>query len=374
MRRYSSLLGTALMILAGWATPAHADSISDTLNVPPGFSISVFATAPGARTLVVAPELGVLFVSTRVETIYAIPLSDDDGQHPTYPVLSGLNVANGIAWRDGYLYVAEQHRLTRYFVPSIDALPDAKPEVLYADLPDKPGHGWRYIAFKPESSGDDALYMGIGAPCNVCTTQGLEGTLTRFHAPHFDKPEIVAHGVRNSVGFDVNPATGVLHFTDNGADGMGDDSPPCELNALVEGAHYGFPWYGGGHDRTPQMAHTVAPDSVFPVVAFQAHVAPLGIDFYNGQHFPKDYRGDAFVAQHGSWNRSSKVGYQVVRVLFDEAGHVTGQMPFITGWLRANGTVSGRPVDIEELPDGSILVSDDRTGRIYRVTYDGASQ
>ena len=366
------LCAVGIMALAmGDGNNARADTVSERLNLPPGFSISTFAIAPGARALTLATELDALFVSTRGDTIYAIPLSDDDGLHPTYPVLSGLKVANGIAWKDGYLYVAEQHRLTRYFTPSLDALPGAKPEVLYGHLPDKPGHGWRYIAFGP----DGALYMGIGAPCNVCTPQGLEGTITRFVPGRWDQPEIVARGVRNSVGFDWNPKTGALHFTDNGADGMGDDSPPDELNALTQdGLHFGYPWYGGGRDRTPQMKLTPAPEAEFPVVAFGAHVAPLGVDFYNGQQFPASYAGDAFVAQHGSWNRSSKVGYQVVRVSFDAAGRATGYAPFISGWLRPDQSVTGRPVDVEELPDGALLISDDRAGRIYRVTYTRPSQ
>jgi len=352
--------------LLGFSGSAFGDTIAEQLTLPPGFAISTFAEAPGARSLALAPELGVVFVSTRSDTIYAVPLTDEDGQHPTYPVLRGLNVANGIAWKDGFLYVAEQHRLTRYFVPSLDALPDAKAEILYDKLPDKRGHGWRYIAFHS----DGALYMGIGAPCNVCTPQGLEGTITRFRPGHWDQPEIVARGVRNSVGFDQHPKTGTLHFSDNGSDGMGDDSPADEMNALSgEGQHFGFPWYGGGRDRTSQMRLIPAPKSTFPVVEYQAHVAPLGVDFYSGTHFPAEFQGDAFVAQHGSWNRSSRVGYQVVRVRFNDRGQVIGHEPFISGWLRPNSEVVGRPVDLEELPDGSLLISDDFKGRIYRVVY-----
>jgi len=352
--------------LLGLSGPALGDTIAQQLTLPPGFAISIYAEAPGARSLALAPELGVVFVSTRGDTVYAVPLYDDDDARPVYPVLTDLKVANGIAWRNGYLYVAEQHRLTRYFVPSIDALPSTQAQVLYDRLPDKPGHGWRYIAF----GADGNLYMGIGAPCNVCTTQGLEGTLTRFTPGRWDQPEIVAHGVRNSVGFDTHPTTGTLHFTDNGADGMGDDSPPDELNALTQaGQHFGYPWFGGGKDRTPQMKLTLPPESTFPVVAFQAHVAPLGLDFYTGSQFPAAFKGDALVAQHGSWNRSKRVGYQVVRVRFDSLGQVVGAEPFITGWLRSDSTVIGRPVDLEELPDGSLLISDDRAGRIYRVTY-----
>lgn len=375
-RRTARLVVLNVASLVWWfSASAQADEITEQLSLPPGFSIALYAQAPGARTLVLARELDTVFVSTRGDTVYAVPLGDDDGLRPAYPVLTGLNVANGIAWKDGYLYVAEQHRLTRYHVPSLDALPGARPEVLYDALPDKPGHGWRYIAFGPDGTGHDgALYVGIGAPCNVCTTQGLEGTITRFAAPRFNRPEIVARGVRNSVGFDVHPRTGVLHFSDNGADGMGDDSPPEELNALTPGSHYGFPWYGGANHRTPQMRNVPPPKSVFPVVTYQAHVAPLGVDFYTGRQFPSNYQADAFVAQHGSWNRSSKVGYQVVRVRFDAAGKALGYVPFITGWLRPNGAVTGRPVDLEELPDGSLLVSDDRAGRIYRVTYNQPSQ
>lgn len=352
--------------LLGLSGPALGDTIVQQLTLPPGFAISIYAEAPGARSLALAPELGVVFVSTRGDTVYAVPLYDDDGDRPVYPVLKDLKVANGIAWSNGYLYVAEQHRLTRYFVPSIDALPSTQAQVLYDRLPDKPGHGWRYIAF----GADGNLYMGIGAPCNVCTPQGLEGTLTRFTPGRWDQPEIVAHGVRNSVGFDTHPTTGTLHFTDNGADGMGDDSPPDELNALTQaGEHFGYPWFGGGKDRTPQMISTKAPESTFPVMAFQAHVAALGLDFYTGSQFPTAFKGDALVAQHGSWNRSKRVGYQVVRVRFDRLGQVVGAEPFITGWLRSDGTVIGRPVDVEELADGSLLISDDRAGRIYRVTY-----
>lgn len=359
-------------LLAPWIAPpaARADAVTASLSLPPGFAIEVFAHAPGARSLALAEPLGAVFVATRGDTIYAVPLGDDDGLHPTYPVLTGLNGANGIAWRDGYLYVGEQHRLTRYFVPRLDALTQAAPEVLYDRLPNKPWHGWRYLAF----GADGALYVGIGAPCNICTPQGLEGTVTRFWPGRWDRPEIAARGVRNTVGMDVHPVTGVLHFTDNGADGMGDDSPPDELNALAANpdggdAHYGFPWFGGGTDRTAEMRDTVPPDTIAPVVAFQAHVAPLGVDFYSGRQFPADYKHDAFVAQHGSWNRSSPVGYRVMRIRFDAAGNVTGREPFISGWLRPDGSKTGRPVDLEELPDGSLLISDDATGRIYRVTY-----
>jgi len=345
----------------------HASAANFGLGLPDGFSITVFAKAPGARSLALAKDLGVVFISTRRDTVYAIPLRDDDGLRPTYPVLRGLTSPNGIAWKDGYLYVVEQHRVTRYHVPSIDALTNAKPEVLFDDLPDKDWHGNRYIRFGP----DGALYVGVGAACNVCSLHGYEGSILKFTPGRWNKPEIAATGVRNTVGIDFHPATGQVFFTDNGADGMGDDSPPDELNALTEpGAHFGFPWYGGGEDRAPHFRLLPVPSGmVAPVVRFQAHVAPLGVDFYSGRMFPKTYQNDAFVAQHGSWNRSSPVGYQIRRVRFDTAGKVIGHEPFIEGWLRSNGDVTGRPVDLEELPDGSLLISDDAAGLIYRVTY-----
>jgi len=363
-----------LLVLGFLLAPfvAHAQSSAVVgLNLPPGFTIAVFAQAPGARSLALAEDLGAVFVSTRSDTVYAIPLRDDDGLRPTYPVLRGLTSPNGVAWKDGYLYVVEQHRVTRYHVPSIDALTDAEPEILYDALPDKDWHGNRYIRFGP----DGALYVGVGAPCNVCSLSGYEGSILKFTPGRWNKPEIAATGVRNTVGIDFHPATGQIFFTDNGADGMGDDSPPDELNALVEsggesGAHYGFPWYGGGEDRTPHFRLLPTPGGLTPpVVRFQAHVAPLGIDFYAGRMFPTAYRHDAFVAQHGSWNRSSPVGYQIMRIRFDAAGRVIGHEPFITGWLRPDGGVTGRPVDLEELPDGSLLISDDAAGLIYRVTY-----
>lgn len=345
-------------------SPAAAADIASRLSLPPGFNISVFAKAPRARSLTVARELGVVFVGTRHDRVYAVPLRDDDGQRPTYPVLRGLKSPNGIAWRDGYLYIAEQHRLTRYRVPSIDALTGAEPEVLSTAVPNKEWHGNRYAAF----GADGALYVSLGSPCNVCMPLGLEGSIVRFRAPDW-RPELVAKGIRNSVGFDVQPDTGVIYFTDNGADGMGDDSPPEELNRLQDGAHYGYPWYGGGADRTPQYRDTKLPDGLTqPVMTFQAHAAGLGIDFYDGSMFPTDYRGDAFIAQHGSWNRSSRVGYRIMRVHF-ENGKALSKSPFIEGWLRPNQSVIGRPVDLEELPDGSLLISDDYAGVIYRVSY-----
>ena len=365
MNRFVMASLAALGLAGGvaFASPGQTSDVTDSLRLPPGFRVSVFAQAPGARSVVAAPDIGAVFVSTRHGRIYAIPLSDDDGAYPAYPVLRGLKSPNGIAWKDGYLYVAEQHRLTRYAIPTLNAASAARPEVL-AQLPDKDWHGNRYATF----GADGALYVALGSPCNVCMPKGMEGSIVRFRAPDWS-PEVVATGIRNSVGLDVQPGTGRIYFTDNGADNMGDNSPPGELNALSEGANYGFPWYGGGEDRTPQFRGSPLPEGLTPpVMRFQAHVADLGVDFYDGDMFPPDYKGDAFIAQHGSWNRSSKVGYRVMRVHF-ENGQAVSKQPFIEGWLHPDQSVTGRPVDLEDLPDGSLLVTDDYAGVVYRVTY-----
>ena len=211
--------------------------------------------------------------------------------------------------------------------------------------------------------------MAVGAPCNVCAVAGLEGTIQRFD-PETWQPETYAAGVRNSVGLAFHPETGDLFFTDNGADMMGDDTPPDELNhAPIAGLHFGYPYFGGGKDRTFDFRNATPPnDARSPVIAFNAHVAALGIEFYRGTMFPKEYRTDAFVAQHGSWNRSVPDGYRIMRIRFDEKGLPIGKEIFADGFL-SEGRKLGRPVDLETLPDGSLLISDDHTGAVYRITY-----
>jgi glucose/arabinose dehydrogenase len=349
------------------AAPAAAQPPLDRIRLPPGYKIELYAQVPGARSMAVVPSLGVVFVGTRSDIVYAVLDADADGRVEEVRVVrSGLKVANGIDWRDGWLYVAEQHRVVRFAAPDLDTLAGARAQVLSADLPDNPSHGWRYARF----GADGKFYIAVGAPCNICRPNGLEGTIVRM-----DKDggavEIFASGVRNSVGFDFQPATGDLYFTDNGADNMGDDSPPDELNHAPEkGLWFGFPYFGGGRDRTVEFGRGAPPRTpVFPVIEFNAHVASLGISFYRGLMFPPDARGDAFVAQHGSWNRSVPDGYRVTRIRFDgKTGKAVGKEIFADGWLQGD-TSWGRPVDIKELADGSLLVSDDRRGVLYRITY-----
>jgi len=362
-------LGAALVQL-NFDVNAQENNPLKRIKLPPGFSIELFARVPRARSMVVMDDWGVVLVGSRGPTIYAVIDEDRDGKADAVgAMIDDLNVANGIAWKDNWFYVAEQHRLTRYWAPNLQTLAKAKPEVLFDDFPDNSWHGWRYARFGP----DGRLYVSVGAPCNICAVSGLEGTVVRFKQ-FPGPPEVFATGVRNSVGMDFQPATGDLYFTDNGGDNMGDDSPPDELNHAPErGLWFGYPWYGGGRDRSPQFRGRAVPQSpTFPAVSFGAHVAALGVSFYSGDQFPADYKGDAFVAQHGSWNRSVPDGYRLMRIRFDKKTHkAVGKEIFADGWLGADGEAWGRPVDVKQRRDGSLLVSDDRAGVIYRISYVG---
>ncbi len=364
----------------GLFTTVNASAQSDVeknlerLNLPPGFEIDIYAEVSSARSMALGQSTGTVFVGTRGEKVYAVVDKDKDRKaDKIVTILDDLKVGNGVAMHEGNLYIAEQHRIARYPAPGFDlSLPFAEMrEVIYDKLPDKSHHGWRYIGFGP----DDKLYVTVGAPCNICEVNNTEATIIRMN-PDGSDAEIFAHGIRNSVGLDFHPQTGELYFTDNNTDMMGDDTPPGELNhAPDKGMHFGFPYYAGGHDRHEDWQDREPPQEVtFPVAEFQAHVAPLGVKFYTGEMFPAEYKGDAIVAQHGSWNRSSPVGYKLMRVTFDDNNQVSGKEVFIDGWLQG-GEAWGRPTDVLQLPDGSLLVSDDYNGVIYRISYkdDGAA-
>jgi glucose/arabinose dehydrogenase len=277
-------------------------------------------------------------------------------------VAGGLRVPNGLALApDGALFVVEQHQISR-----LEPWGEREAVVPPGVLPDFRHHGWRYAAFGP----DGRLYVTIGAPCNVCELRGFEGTIVRLR-PDGHELEVFARGVRNSLGLDWHPKTEELFFTDNGGDGLGDSIPPDELNRAPErDLHFGFPYAYARGAPYPQFEGREPPGRIIhPEMSFKAHVAALGIHFYRGRMFPREYRHDALVAQHGSWDRTDPVGFRVVRVRFDQAGRATGTEVFIDGWLGATGRPWGRPVDVAELPDGSLLVSDDHAGVIYRITY-----
>lgn len=354
--------------------PYEGDLPIDKLNLPEGFKIDVFAEGiDGARSMAMGDK-GTLFVGTRNENkVYALQDLDGDFRAEKMIVLdTTLKVPNGLAFRNGALYVAEVGRLVRF--PNIETqLPDPQtPEVIYDDYPTEFHHGWKYIAFGP----DGKLYIPVGAPCNICEKSGEDerfATITRMDADGTNR-EIYAKGVRNSVGFTWHPETGELWFTDNGRDMLGDDTPPCELNRITEaGQHFGYPYCHGGTVTDPEFGdqHPCS-DFVAPAQALGAHVAPLGVKFYTGTMFPEKYRGMALIAEHGSWNRTSKVGYKISTVTLEDNKAVHYDT-FLDGWLNEETQEAfGRPVDILQLDDGSILISDDLGDAIYRLSYNEA--
>ncbi|WP_289283649.1 MULTISPECIES: PQQ-dependent sugar dehydrogenase [unclassified Methylophaga] len=357
-----------LMSQAVLADRADAEANLHKLNLPEGFHIDVYAEVEGARQMALGQSTGTVFVGTRGNNVFAVVDKNKDRKaEKVVNILDDLKVGNGVAMHQGNLYVAEQNRIARYAAPGFDLTLPFKQmrEVIYDRLPDKAHHGWRYIAFGP----DNKLYVTVGAPCNICNPEGIEASIIRMNADG-SEAEIYAKGIRNSVGMDFQPDTGDLYFTDNNVDMMGDDTPPGELNEAPEaGMHFGFPFYAGGKAQHPDWKDKKVPQKVtFPVQEFQAHTASLGLKFYTGDMFPADYKGDAIIAQHGSWNRTSPVGYQLMRVTFDDNHQVTGQDVFIDGWLQ-NGEAWGRPTDVLQLSDGSLLISDDYNDVIYRVSY-----
>jgi glucose/arabinose dehydrogenase len=370
----ASLAAGSIGLLASpvMADRAAAEANLHKLNVPEGFNVEVYAEVPGARQMTFGQSTGTVFVGTRGKNVYAVVDKNKDRQaDEVVNILNDLKVGNGVAMHQGNLYVAEQNRIARYAAPGFDlTLPfEQMREVVFEDLPDKAHHGWRYIDFGP----DGKLYVTVGAPCNICDVKGYEGTIIRMN-PDGSEAEVYAHGVRNSVGMDFHPESGDLYFTDNNVDMMGDDNPPGEFNhASAMGQHFGFPYYAGGDARHQDWQNKPVPQEMtFPEVEFQAHTANLGFKFYTGKMFPAEYQGDAIIAQHGSWNRTEPVGYQLQRVTFDNNA-VTGHEVFIDGWLQ-DGEAWGRPTDVLQLPDGSLLVSDDYNGVIYRVSYGQSGQ
>ena len=334
----------------------------DDIELPPGFSIEEYADVPNARSLALG-DAGTLFVANRKgQSVYAV-VSNEDGSTRTIELVDGLNAPNGIAFHDGALYVAEIDRVTRFtnIESHLENVPQA--ELLDIELPSKRHHGWRYIGFGP----DNKLYISIGAPCNVCDEAGF-AEIVRMD-PDGSNRETFASGIRNSVGFTWHPENGELWFTDTGRDMMGDDIPPCELNrASGPGQHFGFPYCHAGDVLDPRFGNGKdCRNYQAPAQKLGPHVAPLGVKFYTGTMFPAEYRGQIFIAEHGSWNRSKKIGYRITLVRLENGSPVSYE-PFAHGWLQGQ-SVSGRPVDLVVLDDGSLLVSDDLSGKIYRIRY-----
>jgi glucose/arabinose dehydrogenase len=345
-----------------WASSA-TDKVLANVRLPAGFQLSVYTDdVPAARSMALGSQ-GTLFVGTRKGNVYAVGGASANGTRQVRVIARNLNQPNGVAFRDGALYVAEVSRIVRY--DAIESTLDnvSKPKVVRADFPKDGHHGWRYIAFGP----DGRLYVPIGAPCNVCN-QPNYAVITSMNPDGSDR-EVFASGVRNTVGFTWHPTTHELWFTDNGRDYLGDDTPPCELNrAARAGLDFGFPYCHGRDIKDPQFGRLGDCSKITsPVQLLGAHVAPLAVKFYTGKAFPERYHNLLFIAEHGSWNRSEKNGYRITTVRLEEDRAVSYE-PFATGFNRGD-EVFGRPVDLLLLEDGSFLVSDDQAGAIYRLSY-----
>jgi glucose/arabinose dehydrogenase len=366
MRRLRRALRLGAALAGLLAANALADPLPlERITLPPGFRIDVLAAAPQARSLALGAH-GTLFVgSRRGGEVRAVSLAPDPGggwrAERVRVIARDLRSPNGVAFRDGALYVAEVNRILRFddIERRLDAPP--APVVITDRLPTESHHGWKFIRFGP----DGRLYVPIGAPCNICEREGY--ALIGRMPPDGSRFEVFARGVRNTVGFDWDPATHELWFTDNGRDWLGDDAPADELNhAPRAGMHFGFPYCHQGDLPDPKYGRPCAGFTP-PARKLGAHVAALGMRFYTGAMFPPEYRGQIFIAEHGSWNRSSKVGYRVSLARL-EGSRVVAYQPFAQGWLR-DESAWGRPVDLELLPDGSLALSDDLAGVVYRISY-----
>lgn len=339
----------------------------DKIQLPEGFTISVYAEVPDARSICVSSS-GTVFAGTRNDKVFAIPDKNNDGKADSvYQIASGLRSASGVAFRDGSLYIGASS--TIYKMENIEShLSDPpKPSIVYDQFPSDAHHGLRYISFGP----DNKLYVGVGAPCNVCLpSKPYYGSICRIN-PDGTGFEIFASGVRNTVGFDWNPDTKEMWFTDNGRDNMGDNIPNDELNkAAKQGMNFGFPYCHQGNIPDPEFGKQKnCSDFTPPVKLLGAHVASLGMAFNKDNKFPPEYKNAIFIAEHGSWNRSIPIGYRVAVVKMDANGNPMEPVPFAYGWLQNEKEVNGRPVDVAFLKDGSLLVSDDYNGVIYKISF-----
>ena len=340
----------------------------DKVKLPPGFSISVYALVPNARSMCWGAN-GTLFVGNRnADGVYAVVDEDQDGKADTvHQIDKGLSSPNGVAFRNGSLYVAEISRILRYDSIESRLANPPEPVVVFDKYPDKSHHGWKFIAFGP----DDKLYVPVGAPCNICDEKNpVFASITRIN-PDGTGMEVFARGVRNSVGFAWHPETKELWFTENGRDELGDDVPGDELNhAPKAGIHFGYPYCHQGDLLDPKFgAGKKCSDYTGPAQKLGPHVAALGMRFYTGSMFPAEYKNRIIFAEHGSWNRSKPIGYRVMMATL-ENNKVVKYEPFAQGWLQANNDdVLGRPVDVEVAKDGALMISDDKNGAIYRVVY-----
>jgi len=334
------------------------------LKLPKGFKIEVYANGiPDARSLRIGDK-GTLFVGNRVQDkVYAVV--DRNGKREVKVIASGLDRPNGLAFKDGTLYIAEGTKISKLekIEDNLDNPP--KPVVIYSDFPNHQAHGWKFMALGP----DNKLYVNVGAPCNICIPPDANSQIRRLNLDGTGAEPYI-RGNRNSVGFDWNPTTKELYFTDNGRDWMSEELPNDELNRVTKmGQNFGYPYCHQGNILDPQYGWgRSCSDFVPPVALLGPHAAALGMRFYTGSMFPAKYHDAIFIARHGSWNKTNKIGGDIYVVYLNKDGTVKSQESFMTGFIRDNNYI-GRPVDVQPMKDGSLLVSDDYEGAVYRITY-----
>ncbi|HYV45660.1 MAG TPA: PQQ-dependent sugar dehydrogenase [Myxococcaceae bacterium] len=373
-------LAPLLLLLTSLSPAMGREPPLERIKLPPGFRIELYADKiRDARSLALGDK-GTVFVGTRrLGKVYAlVDTKKQNRADKVFTLAAGLEMPNGVAFKDGALYVAEVSRVLRYddIERNLDDPP--RPSVFRSDYPDKSDHGWKFIAFGP----DGWLYVPVGAPCNACEPpERIYESITRI-SPDGKTRELFAHGVRNTVGFDWQPRTKILWFTENGRDDLGDDTPDDELDRAPQpGMHFGFPYCHAGTVPDPELGRGRSCNNyTAPSALLGPHVAALGMRFYTGAMFPPDYRESVFIAEHGSWNRTTPLGYRLVRVKLDPEGQkVVSQETFASGWLperpasgdarRPSAQAWGRPVDVLVMPDGALLVSDDAADAVYRISY-----
>lgn len=370
------LLGLVMVVAASAVEAAEAVDCPtklpiEQISLPPSFSVSVYSDrVPNARAMVMS-ETGTLYVGTRsAGKVYAVrDLNGDGCGEEVQTLASGFDGAVGLDLRDGDLYFSNYSKIWRIddIEDNIYRTPD--PVLVTDQFPEDRHHGWKFIRFGP----DGKLYVPQGAPCNICDPGDPYANIMRIN-PDGSGREIIARGVRNTVGFDWHPVTGELWFTDNGRDWSGNDLPPDELNRISKpGQHFGYPHVHGASFLDPEFGegHQAA-DFTPPAQELGPHVAALGMRFYTGSQFPKEYANQIFIAEHGSWNRDTPIGARVMLVrVADDNSTCTSYEVFADGWQKSGGSRWGRPADVLVLPDGSLLVSDDLAGAVYRITYEG---
>jgi len=364
--RPEAAIGVPLAPIAPPPIPTAADKLPiEKLKAPKGFKIELYAAGVGNARTLRQGDKGTVFVGSRLlDKVYAIV--DRGGKREVKPIYSGLYRPNGLAFKDGALYIAELSRISKVekIEDNLDNPP--KPVVIYDDLPKDETHGWKFLTIGP----DDKLYFQVGAPCNICMPSPAHAQIRRINLDG-SGAEVVARGIRQIVGMDFSPITKQLYFTENSRDWLSEDIPEEKLNRLTQPGkdNFGYPYCHQGNiaDQEFGWGHS-CDEFTKPIALLGPHTAALGMRFYTGNTFPSEYRNAIFIARHGSWNRTKKLGGDIVVARLSEDGAVKSIEPFITGFIENNNYV-GRPADVEFVKDGSMLISDDFNGAVYRVTY-----